>query len=246
MICKILKICCTVVLFSKNLIYANTVNNTTDKLNRTVLLSHNLNKNNLNKNERILHDNEKAQVIERMQRYFDNIKSLVASFIQTSNLVNGSKSDEQLCNGTIYILKDNNKPQMVINYTTGPTQEIRMEGRFLSVINRKTQKKKKYSIKTTPIYNLLSGGMKIEQLKPEITVKDNNILVNIKQNNQYITLVFDITRVNNQNFNINKLIAWTIQDSKSIINVKLDKQQYYINDPKRIPNDIFSTNKNPN
>ena len=171
-------------------------------------------------------------VEKQLKEYFENIESLVASFVQQSS------NNNEKCKGTIYILRNKKKPQMRIKYENGQIQDIFMSGRYISIIDRKTKKKKTYSILTTPLYALLSGNLKLSDLKPNIIVNKNDVTVNIKSNNQDITIVFSTIKTHAGQV-IDKLIAWTIDDGKTIINVGFDTKSYFLNNKSKIPNGIY-------
>ncbi len=195
-------------------------------------ITHNTN-NNIKKEEEAI-KLPKDTIDEQIQKYFDNdLEVLVASFKQHSS------NDNKKCKGTIYILRNKKKPQMRVAYENGPVQDIVMEGRYISIINRKTQKAKSYSILTTPLYALLSGKKKFSEFKPRIMVNKDDVTVIIKYEKQYIILVFS-TKITNNVTMIDKLIAWTIEDNNSAINVGFDEKKYYVNDRSRLPSDIFT------
>ena len=188
-------------------------------------------------NNNILQTNNIIQILEN---YFSNLKSFKASFVQQSREIQNKKIEK--CEGTINISRDKKNPKMEIEYENGKIQKIYMEGRYISIINRKTKKKKTYSILTTPLYALLSGNMKISELKPNIIVHKDDITVNIISNKQNITLVFSIKHNKNNELDINKLLAWTIDDGKTIINVGFDSKNYFVNDKQVVEN--ININKN--
>ena len=192
-----------------------------------------------NENKVILTSGEYT-VEKQLKEYFENnLESFVASFIQKSS------DSKEKCNGTIYISRNKNKPQMRVQYKNGPIQDIFMSGRYISIIDRKTKKKKTYSILTTPLYALLSGNLNLSDLKPKIIVNKNDVTINIKSNNQDIVIVFS-TITNNKKQVIDKLIAWTIYDGKTIINVGFDTKNYFINDKSKIPNGIYDIKNTTN
>lgn len=193
------------------------------------------NKSNLNNN--IVHV---SNIIQILNDYFTNLKSFKASFVQQSREIQNKNTEK--CDGTINISRNKKNPKMEIQYKNGKIQEIYMEGRYISIINRKTKKKKTYSILTTPLYALLSGNMKISELKPNIIVHKDDITVNIISNKQNITLVFSIKNNKNNELDINKLLAWTIDDGKTIINVGFDNKNYFVNDKQVV--ESINSNKN--
>ncbi|MBR1944489.1 MAG: outer-membrane lipoprotein carrier protein LolA [Alphaproteobacteria bacterium] len=179
-----------------------------------------------------------SNIMQILEDYFNNLKSFSASFVQQSRNVNNNIIEK--CEGTINICRDQKNPKMQIKYKDGKIKEIYMEGRYISIVNSQTNKKKTYSILTTPLYALLSGSIDIQKLKPVIIVNKYDITVNIKSDKQNITLVFSTITKNNK-LNINKLLAWTVDDGKTIINVGFDDKNYLVNDKAIIEHD---NNKN--
>ena len=190
--------------------------------------------------KKIISTSGEYTIEKQLKEYFENtLESLVASFIQKSSDTN------EKCNGTIYISRNKNKPQMRVQYKNGSIQDIFMSGRYISIIDRKIKKKKTYSILTTPLYALLSGNLKLSDLKPNIIVNQNDVTINIKSNNQNITIVFS-TVTTNKRQTIDKLIAWTIDDGKTVINVGFDTKNYFVNDKSKIPNGIYDIKNTTN
>ena len=189
-----------------------------------------------------------SNIIQILDDYFNNLKSFKASFLQQSQERENNKSKKrknnkiEKCEGTINISKNQKKPKMEIKYKNGRIKEIYMEGRYILIVNRETNKKKTYSIITTPLYALLSGNMTLSKLKPNIIIHKDDITININSNNQNITIVLSIRKSRNNKFTIKKLLAWTIEDNNTIINVGFDSKNYFVNG-KQIVEDI-DTNKN--
>ena len=176
----------------------------------------------------------KYTIENQLKEFFESkLKVFVASFVQQSS------NDKTKCRGTIYILRDNKKPQMRVAYENGPIQDIIMEGKKISIINRKTRKIKTYSILTTPLYALLSGKTKLSDFKYNIIVNTNDITVNINTDQNNIILLFS-TKKSNVGPILDKLLAWTIDDGKTIINVGFNTNKYYINDRSKLPDGIFT------
>ena len=163
---------------------------------------------------------------DQLKKFFEKLELFNAIFVQQSKNIQ-DKFYKEKCDGTIDIRRNDTNPQMKILYINGPIQEIVMQGRFISILNRKTQKRKSYSILTTPLYALLSGNMKLSELKPNISVNGTNINVYIKSDKQNITLVFSTKQIKNE-FKIDQLIAWTVNDGRTIVNVTFSKQSYNI------------------
>lgn len=179
-------------------------------------------------------------IVQILDNYFSNLKSFKASFVQQLREIQNNKIEK--CEGTINISRDTKNHKMEIKYKNGKIQEIYMEGRYISVVNRKAKKKRTYSILTTPLYALLSGNMKISELKPNIIIHKDDITVNIISDKQNITLVLSTKNNKNNELSINKLLAWTIEDGKTIINVGFDSKNYFVNDKQIV--ESINTNKN--
>ena len=175
---------------------------------------------------------------KQVENYFYQLNTFAASFEQID-------SKDKKCNGKMYISKTNKKPQVRVNYNNGEIQDIIMNGRYISIINRKTKKKKTYSILTTPLYALLSGQLKLSDIKYSITSNNNNVILRVEDSNQIINIKFSIIKqTKNKDYKIiDKLLSWTIDDRRNTtITVTFNEKDYNVGTNARIPDNIFDIN----
>lgn len=164
---------------------------------------------------------------KQIEDYFKDLKSLSADFAQSTD------KDNEIHKAHIWLRRDK-KPKVCIKYQSGEIKEMHMNGKFLTVINRKTNKSRTYSILTTPIYAILSGQLELKDLYYQVFGNNNNDVSILIRYNDKQTIIMTFSKLKQ---NIHNLIAWTISDTKSNIHVGFNSKKYYLNS--KIPDSVF-------
>lgn len=159
-------------------------------------------------------------VVEQVETYINSIDSLSAEFLQTSS------NDTEVDTGSISIRRKskNTKTEVSVKYKTGVISSMSLSGRFMTIVDRKTNRSKTYSILTTPIYAILAGELKLKDLKYQV-LEDTaqSVIIRIIYERQTIDLLFD-----KANKNVNKLLSWTIYNGNGWTNVEFDRSTYSV------------------
>ena len=177
--------------------------------------------------KQIVRQSKIISIDKQIENYFTNLKSLSADFAQSSD------ADNEIHKAHIWLVRGK-KSNVRVKYQTGEVKEISMHGRYLTIINRKTNKSRTYSILTTPIYAILSGEIVLKDLDYQIFGDNNHdVSILIRYNNKQ-TVIMTFSKSNNK---INQLVAWTISDAKSNIHVGFNSKNYLLNS--HIPDIVF-------
>ena len=172
-------------------------------------------------------------ISKQIENYLNSLEVLSVKFTQKSS------SDNRSHKGNIWILRGNkSKSQARVVYDSGPISDMLIQGRYVTIIDRRTKKIHKYSILNTPIYAMLIGQLKLSDLNYKIlndTIQ--YVCIMIQHSNKQVTVItFSKFK---KSGNIDKLIAWTIDDGKTAIQVEFDTDQYFANDKSKLPSNIF-------
>jgi outer membrane lipoprotein-sorting protein len=176
----------------------------------------------------------KSSVADRVQAFLNGITSMVASFDQVDTI--GRVADT----AKFYLLRNGGDLLIKIDYCSGLDQVILVHNDHVSVFNKKAKKKHMFHISQTPIYAVLSGKLDLSKEKHEI-LEDSNELIRMKLIGSSAFSRVDVTLIFSKypkTGNIQKLIAWVIDDGKSETLVSFDQESIHIND--KISNDVFN------
>ena len=169
---------------------------------------------------------------EQISTYISNIKSVSCEFSQLSE-----SNDVYL--GKLFI-KQGKSPKVYIEYTSGLNQLVLINNKTVSVFDKNTGKTHTTSISGTPIYEILLG--KFDPQKNKCSIEESSsdmvrISVNkSKSGRALLNLIFSKYK----NGNLKNLIGWIIDDGKNVTTFAMDESTMRVNDPKSVPDSIFS------
>ena len=162
---------------------------------------------------------DQRSIIAKIESYVNGIQNLSASFSERNS------KEADINEGHIHVEREtkDNKTKVKISYETGKILSIAMNGRFLTVTERKTKKSRTYSILTTPIYALLAGKLNFSSLHYKI-IEDTlqYVIVQITYEKQIITLSF-----RKRGDEVDKLLSWNIDNGNNWINIEMDENEYH-------------------
>ncbi|MDR1488742.1 MAG: hypothetical protein LBI26_03305 [Holosporales bacterium] len=166
--------------------------------------------------------------------YLKNLKYLSTKIIQRNS--NGTEY-----NGSMYISRENASNNIRVFYDNDLQPSILINDKDILVIDQKTKKTNSYSIKETPIYDILNGNINLAKEKYSIDNSDKN----------YVRLIItrivplgtiDITLMFSKysNGNIKYFEGWVIKElNGDEVAVGFLTDSLSINDKKKIPPNIF-------
>jgi hypothetical protein len=130
-----------------------------------------------------------------------------------------------------YLLRTNGGQLICVKYISGSYQSILVHNGIASIFDNKTKKKYDFQISQTPIFSVLSGKLDLTKEKYEI-LEDSRELLRIKVIGSSVFGGVDVTLVFSkyeETGNIQKLVAWIIDDGTSEILVSLDPDSIRLN-----------------
>ncbi len=149
--------------------------------------------------------------------------------------------------GHIYIRKDGSQQRVRIDYRDDSMPLIFIDNETMTICDPITwQEKNRSSISYTPIYTILNNGIDLtkERYSIDSSQKDSvkiTIYTIVPSGNMEITLTFSIY----PNGNISNLEGWHIKEpSGKEFDVVLLTTHRYVNDPKKVPLEVFEKHTN--
>lgn len=170
----------------------------------------------------------------QIETYINNLKSLSAGLCQKSS------NSGDIHKGHIYIKRGSNgdKTKVFITYASGAVLSMSLKGRIMTIIDRKTQTPKRYSILTTPIYAILTGELNLKDLKhTKLQESENCVVIRMNHEKQF----FDLS-LRKENGKLTGLLAWTVYNSNSWVHTEFDISDYQENDISKVPDSLFEGN----
>lgn len=169
---------------------------------------------------------------EQISTYISNIKSVSCEFSQLSE-----SNDVYL--GKLFI-KQGKSPKVYIEYTTGLNQLVLVNGKTVSVFDNRTGKIHTTSLSGTPIYEILLGRFDFQKNKCIIEEHLNDMVRISINKSKYGHAPLNLIFSKYSNGNLKNLIGWIIDDGKNVTTFAMDESTMRVNDPKSVPDSIFS------
>jgi hypothetical protein len=139
-----------------------------------------------------------------------------------------------------YLRRSDGNLWVSVVYTSGPRQTVLVRNDDVSVFDKETEKKYSFRISQTPIFAVLSGKLDLSKEKYEV-LEDSSELLRLKVIGSSVFGGVDVTLIFSkypETGNIQKLIAWIIDNGTSEILVSFDPDSIRIND--EIPEAVFT------
>lgn len=164
--------------------------------------------------------------------YINSVKSVVCDFRQIV-----SSGDVYL--GRIFI-RQGALPKVLIEYSKGISQFVLVDGRVVSVYDGNTGDIHSTGISGTPIYEVLTGTFDVDRNRVEIEEETDKIVRFSVNKNSAGRAMLNLVFSKYPNGNLRNLIGWIIDDGKNVTTFIMDEETMQVNDPKTVPDSIFS------
>lgn len=172
------------------------------------------------------------KVSRQVSTYINSVKSVVCDFQQIV-----SSGDVYL--GRIFI-RQGTSPKVLIEYSDGISQSVLVDGRMVSVYDGNTGDIHSTGISGTPIYEVLTGTFDVTRNKVEVDEETDKIVRFSVNKNSAGRAMLNLVFSKYPNGNLRNLIGWIIDDGKNVTTFVMDEGTMRVNDPKTVPDAIFS------